>query len=634
MTRFTPARHRVRLAWVTSLLLVLALASCWKVEADLVVSTQEIDFAGSKETNGITIRNDSENNSLTSGVVTLEYKLKSDKAWLTVAPSSGSCGAMEKHSHTVAVDRSLMGYGDNLGNISITSNGGSATIKVHAIRSVPGCDKGPTGAIAVTPLSGASGVPVNVQLAWSDGESQCPELTATYDVYFGTTSPPPFDHNNESLKVWNSGPLAANTTYFWRIVVKDANGEIKGPQWTFQTVCDLTPSPVTLLAPADNATNVSVNDDLSWGGGVSQCAGLTSSYDVYFGTTSPPPFHHNMTGKYWDPGVLAKETTYYWKVVAKDSHGTSASPVRSFTTIPLVCTLPPTAVSLVAPGAEAEDIPLEQDLSWSGGDSQCAGKTATYDVYFGTVSPAPFHHNNGGSKTWDPGQLQYDTIYYWRVVAKDDNGAQTSSERWFRTPCHLTPGAISVVAPPNAATGVNVDADLSWGGGNSRCPGLSSVYDVYFGTTSSPPLVASNGTLKYWDPGTLARGVTYYWRIVAKDANGQTSGPVWTFRTEEPLCTGLPTAACEPSPSNLKDKVNRDSDLAWKCGDSQCGLAVTYDVYLGTIATPGAAQLLGTTASRSWTLPRLQSKTKYYWKVITHDANGVTSSPVWSFTVM
>lgn len=59
---------------------------------------------------------------------------------------------------------------------------------------------------------------------------------------------------------------------------------------------------------------------------------------------------------------------------------------------------------------------------------------------------------------------------------------------------------------------------------------------------------------------------------------------------------------------------------------------MTYDVYLGTSATLGDAQKLGTTASKSWTLPRLQGLTKYYWKVITRDANGVTSSPVWSFT--
>jgi hypothetical protein len=31
-------------------------------------------------------------------------------------------------------------------------------------------------------------------------------------------------------------------------------------------------------------------------------------------------------------------------------------------------------------------------------------------------------------------------------------------------------------------------------------------------------------------------------------------------------------------------------------------------------------------------LPRLNSLTKYYWKIITHDANGSTEGPVWNFT--
>jgi hypothetical protein len=205
----------------------------------------------------------------------------------------------------------------------------------------------------------------------------------------------PFDHNNDSLKVWNPGGLANNTTYYWRIVVKDANGEWTGPQWNFQTVCDLGPGAVTLLLPEDHATDVSVNDDLSWKGGVSQCTGLVSSYDVYFGKTSPPPYHHTSTIKYWDPGVLAKETTYYWKIVAKDAHGSVASEERSFTTVPVPCTAPPTAVVAVSPAAGAE-VPLDQDLSWGGGHSQCPGLTATYDVYFGT------HRRRRSTTTTEP----------------------------------------------------------------------------------------------------------------------------------------------------------------------------------------------------------------------------------------
>src|SRR5262245_39134115 len=390
MPRLKPARHRIRTTWLTALLLALALVSCWKVEADLEVSTESIDFKTTKITDPITITNDSEDNSLTSGVVTLDYKLKCDHAWISVTPASGACGGMETQTHTVSVNRDLMQFGENLGSISITSNGGNSTIKIRAVKLVPGCDLGPTAPVVANPPSGATNVGSNVELSWTGGDSRCAALTATYDVYFGTTSPPPFDHDNDSLKVWNPGPLSPNTIYYWRVIAKDANGETNGGQWSFQTECDLGPSNVTLLSPADNSTNVGVNDALSWGGGTSRCLGLSSSYDVYFGTVSPPPFHHNTTEKVWTPGGLAKGQSYYWKIIAKDAHGTASSPERSFTTS--ACTLPPLAVQQLSPADNAANVPVTQTLAWSGGASQC-GLPVSFDVYFGTTSPPPFSEN-------------------------------------------------------------------------------------------------------------------------------------------------------------------------------------------------------------------------------------------------
>src|SRR5689334_1483539 len=105
MPRLKPARHRIRIAWVASLVLALTLVSCWKVDPDLVVSTNSIDFSTTKVTNSIMVRNDSQDNrALTDGVVTLDYKLASDKSWLTVSPASGACGSMETGTHTVSVD--------------------------------------------------------------------------------------------------------------------------------------------------------------------------------------------------------------------------------------------------------------------------------------------------------------------------------------------------------------------------------------------------------------------------------------------------------------------------------------------------------------------------------------------------
>ena len=61
--------------------------------------------------------------------------------------------------------------------------------------------------------------------------------------------------------------------------------------------------------------------------------------------------------------------------------------------------------------------------------------------------------------------------------------------------------------------------------------------DIYFGTTSDPPLIARDvavtpkSTAYYSLPG-LSPGGTYYWRIVSKTmANKTKSGPIWRFGT-------------------------------------------------------------------------------------------------------
>jgi hypothetical protein len=56
-----------------------------------------------------------------------------------------------------------------------------------------------------------------------------------------------------------------------------------------------------------------------------------TSYDVYFGTTNPPPLVTTVTGSSFAPGTLANGGTFYWRVVGKAGSFTATSPTRSFT---------------------------------------------------------------------------------------------------------------------------------------------------------------------------------------------------------------------------------------------------------------------------------------------------------------
>jgi Viral BACON domain len=623
-----------RFAWLAVLLAALLALSCWKKDALLDVSSGDIDFGDDLNEVAITVRNAGEDVALTAGVTVLEYSLRPDSAWVSVDPPSGQCEEGQKNTHTVAIDRSRLGVGNNIAFISVRSNGGSRTITVRAHRDESLCSQPPTTPTNPAPAPGAIDVPIDADISWSGGDTQCPGLAVSYDVYFGTTSPPPFDHDNGSSKTWDPGTLSHQTSYYCRIVARDLGGSTPGSEWAFRTAstpCTLAPTKPTTPTPVAGATGVAVNQDLSWTSGISQCVGLTATYDVYFGTTSPPPFdHNNGSVKTWDPGTLAEGTTYYWRVVAMDANGSTPGNAWSFTTVPQACAAAPTVPIAPTPANGALAVSIEQNLSWGGGNSQCAGLTASYDIYFGTTSPPPLHHNNGGVKAWDPGTLASETTYYWRIVAKDANGSTTGSEWNFRTACTAAPTAPAGPTPAGGALAVSIDQDLAWGGGDSRCPGLTATYDVYFGTTSPPPF-HHNGLVKTWDPGTLGYQTSYYWRIVARDANGSTSGPEWNFRTASTPCTLGPTKPATPTPTDLATGVAINQDLSWTSGNSQCaGLTASYDIYFGTTSPPPFDHNNG--SAKTWDPGTLTNGITYYWRVVAKDANGSISGSEWSFT--
>lgn len=85
-------------------------------------------------------------------------------------------------------------------------------------------------------------------------------------------------------------------------------------------------------SPIDGATDVNIFSELSWDGGDPDVYD-TVTYDVYFGTTNPPPqVINNQTETTYNP-IMDYKTQYYWKIVAWDNHNAKAEgPIWSFTT--------------------------------------------------------------------------------------------------------------------------------------------------------------------------------------------------------------------------------------------------------------------------------------------------------------
>lgn len=84
------------------------------------------------------------------------------------------------------------------------------------------------------PEDGASDVDIDIVLSWTGGDPDGNPVT--YDVYFGTTSPPSKVISNHTEETYNLGTMNYSTTYYWKIVAWDVIGaQSEGPIWEFTT---------------------------------------------------------------------------------------------------------------------------------------------------------------------------------------------------------------------------------------------------------------------------------------------------------------------------------------------------------------------------------------------------------------
>ena len=271
-------------------------------------------------------------------------------------------------------------------------------------------DGGPESAFDPDPEDGAVVEATWANLSWRPGS-----FAVTHDVYFGES----FDAVNEGAEgtfVGNQGAaflvvgfpgfpypdgLVPGTTYYWRVdEVNDTepNSPWKGDVWSFS----ISPKTAYFPDPADGAEAVAVNDKLSWTPGFG-----AKLHTVYFGesfnevdsaTGGLPQGTTDFT-----PGTLKMAKTYYWRVDEFDVLETHKGDVWSFTT--------EGAVAALNPANGAVDVTQTPVLTWT------PGFGASHEIYFGTDAASLELKGSGnlGSESFEPGQLEWNTTYYWRI---------------------------------------------------------------------------------------------------------------------------------------------------------------------------------------------------------------------------
>jgi len=318
------------------------------------------------------------------------------------------------------------------------------------------------------------------------------------------------------------------------------------------------PGPASEPSPANGATSVAINVDLNW-----TADPEASSHDVYFGTSSPGTYRDNQAGTTFNPGILANNTTYYWRIDEVNAGGTNTGTVWSFTTasaLPLVISnlSPPT--NAVAPGALAVGELIYTDRTYTFTNVASLGgktyiKTANNDKYStassymtftvnqnvtvyvahdDTIAPKPSwlspFTDTGENVTTSQGATYslYRKDFNAGTVTLGGNAGGVSSSMYsvIITPPASAPTQATGPSPANGASGIApTDVTLSWAAGSG-----ATSHNVYFGT-SSPGAYQGNQTGTTFDPGTMSVGTTYYWRIDEVNTSGTATGPVWSFTT-------------------------------------------------------------------------------------------------------
>lgn len=181
------------------------------------------------------------------------------------------------------------------------------------------------------------------------------------------------------------------------------------------------PEAPTLASPSNGATGVSTNSTLSW-----NSSSRAASYRLQVSTNSGfSPLvvdQSGITSTSYGVSGLTNNIIYYWRVSATNSGGTSSySSTWSFTTIVAAPAIP----TLLSPANGAIDQQLNVTLQWNsvtGADSYRIQVATNQNFSLTLVDDSTITTT---SKSIGP--LNLNTIYYWRVAAKNLGGKSSFS---------------------------------------------------------------------------------------------------------------------------------------------------------------------------------------------------------------
>ncbi len=237
--------------------------------------------------------------------------------------------------------------------------------------------------------------------------------------------------------------LSANTTYYYRVVGQNSAGIQRGLIISFVT-SGIAPTVTTSTATSITSTSATLDGSVNANGlsaTVTFQYGTTSSYGSTVTATPSPVSGTSSVSVSANVSGLSPNTLYHYRVVATNSAGTSNGSDQTFTTLPAA----PAIVTLSSPANGTTNQPTTLTLFWTAS----IGAT-TYRLQMATnssFSPVVFDDSTMTTTSKQVGPLAYNTIYYWRVSAKNSGGSSAPSSSF-----SFTTSSSTTVSPSTPIT--------------------------------------------------------------------------------------------------------------------------------------------------------------------------------------
>ncbi len=458
-----------------------------------------------------------------------------------------------------------------------------------------------------------------------------------YRIY-GNTSPIPVtridstNSINETTKTIVG--LSNGTKYYFRITAIDSSlnesdysNEVNSTPSSGTIPPSATTNAATNLSSTSATLNGSVNPN-SLSTTVKFEYGTTQSYGNEITAIQSPVSGSSAVSVSAELTGLAPNTTYHFRVVATNSAGTTNGSDQTFTTsanAPAVTTDAASNVSTTSATLNGTINPngLSTTVKFEYGKSQSYGNEIT-------ASQSPVNGSSAVAVTAELASLAPNTIYHYRIVATNSAGTTTGSNQAFTT------SANAPAVTTNLATNVSTTAATLNGSVNPNS--LSTTVKFEYGTSMSygseilarqSPVTGASVVPVDAELTGLIPNTTYYYRVVATNSAGTTTGSNQSFTTSAIAPTVMTEAATIVGETSctLNGSVNPN------------GLSTTVKFEYGTTASYGSevtamqSPVSGSSpVNVSAQITNLLPNTGYHYRVVATNSAGATQGSDQTFT--